>query len=103
MDEETDMTNANAWGEHIPRPVHAKAVPRFLPAAMAGLCVAAGILLAVAGKAGSGDVAPSTAVPVRAEAFVADTAAAHRKEVFDARRARFDAAHGSRPEPAVSP
>ncbi len=95
------MTSANTWDEHLPRPAPVKPVPRYLPAAVAALCVAAGILLAVIGDAGYGDAAPAAAGPAPAAAHVADTAAAHRKEVFDARRARFDAAHGSNPDPSV--
>lgn len=95
------MSSANTWDERFPRPVPVTPVPRYLPAAMAALCVAAGILLAVIGDAGHGDAAPAVTGPAPADAPVAATAAAHRKAVFDARRARFDAAHGSNPDLAV--
>jgi hypothetical protein len=70
---------------------------------VAGLCVAAGILLAVAGDPRNDGAAPTPAAtgPAPATAYVADTAAAHRKLVFDARRARFDAARDVATDHAV--
>ncbi len=97
------MNSANAWGEHFPRPVHVKPVPRSLAIAVAGLCVAAGIALAVAEDGGDGGAVPAATGPAPTVAHVADSAAAHRKQVFDARRARFDAARGSNPDLAVRP
>ena len=101
MNEETDMTSANARGEDLPRPVHVKPVPRSLAVAMAALCVAVGILLAIVDDTGDGGRAPDATGPAPAVSHVPDSAATHRKQVFDARRARFDAARGSSPDPAV--
>lgn len=95
MTKETDMECT--WGDEL-RPAKRPArVPRALPPLVAAACVATGILLAVVGESG-GDRPPAGPVAPAGHAAVAgyapDRAAAHRRQVFDERRARFDAQRG---------
>ncbi len=83
------------WGEELRPVVRVKPVHRAIAPLVAGACVAAGILLAAVGDS-AGDAAPATPASKETRpavvAYVPDAAAAHRKQVFDERRARFDAA-----------
>lgn len=93
---ETAMNDV--WRGRQPRPANGRLNRRFGPWLVTGLSVALGVLLAVLdGSLGDGTPVPLVAAPSSrpAVASVPVTAAAHRKQVFDARRARFEAAHAA--------
>ena len=90
-----ETTMNDVWRGRQPRPAEGGFNRRFAPWLVTGLSVAFGVLLAVVdGSLGDGTPVPPVAAPsIRpAVASAPMTAAAHRKQVFDERRARFDAA-----------
>lgn len=94
MREDTDMDCS--WENGLREPARRTRIPRSAPAILAGACVVGGLLLAVADGSLSGraPVQPVATAPRNAPGgAVPERAAAHRKQVFDERRARFDAAH----------
>ncbi len=84
------------WGDELRPAARVTRVHGAIPPVVTVACVAVGILLAVIGESASDDARTQTAAEARrpdVTAYAPDGAAAHRKHVFDERRARFDAAH----------
>lgn len=86
---------STAWRGQGSQPANGASMRRIVPRLVPGLCVGVGILLAALG----GGFGGGTTVSQRAGAshapvatYTPGKAALHRKQVFDERRARFDAA-----------
>jgi hypothetical protein len=90
---EIDM--GNTWHVQGPQPANGEPMSCIVPLLVTGLCVVVGILLAALdgsfdGSANVRLLADASHAPAVTRTPI--TSAEHRKQVFDERRARFDAA-----------